>query len=375
MSTIAPATARRLASAAATHGATMLDAPVSGGEIGAIDGTLSIMVGGDAAALERVRPVLEAMGNPERIIHIGESGAGQICKACNQLVIGGTLAAVGEAFALARKSGVDPGEGPRGAARWFCRQPGARSSRRTAADRRTSSPGFRRVLYRKDLRIVMDALERRAGAGAGHGHRAAAADGADGGGQGGARLLGARDGARSDRRSRRSSRSSASMSSRWRRRDVDRDAVRRMRKRETPRVQRLACDSPRSALHAVGGVADDRPTLRGQVHADLVHAAGDQPAADAATGSRPGRSRPYRSRLNFVTLGTPPRSRTVTRRVSHGSRSSARSIVPLRRRLAGDDGEIVLFDAVGRRQPLQRGNASPCSWRRAPGPTCPCRAG
>ena len=108
MSTIAPATARRLATAAASHGASMLDAPVSGGEIGAIDGTLSIMVGGDAATLERVRPVLEAMGNPERIIHVGESGAGQICKACNQLVIGGTLAAAGVAFAPARKDGIDP---------------------------------------------------------------------------------------------------------------------------------------------------------------------------------------------------------------------------------------------------------------------------
>ena len=102
MSTIAPATARALAGDAASKGAAMLDAPVSGGEIGAIDGTLSIMVGGDGAALESVRPILAAMGNPDRIIHIGDSGAGQICKACNQLVIGGTLAAVGEAFALAR---------------------------------------------------------------------------------------------------------------------------------------------------------------------------------------------------------------------------------------------------------------------------------
>ena len=108
MSTIAPGTARRLAKMAGNHGATLLDAPVSGGEIGAIDGTLSIMVGGDGTALERVRPVLEAMGNAERIVHIGESGAGQICKACNQLVIGGTLAVVGEAFALEVKSGVDP---------------------------------------------------------------------------------------------------------------------------------------------------------------------------------------------------------------------------------------------------------------------------
>ena len=79
----------------AEKGVEMLDAPVSGGEIGAIQGTLSIMVGGDAAALERVRPILNAMGNPERVIHIGESGAGQICKVCNQMAIGGTLAGLG----------------------------------------------------------------------------------------------------------------------------------------------------------------------------------------------------------------------------------------------------------------------------------------
>jgi 2-hydroxy-3-oxopropionate reductase len=157
MSTIAPRTAQRLASAAATFGASMLDAPVSGGEIGAIDGSLSIMVGGDPRALERVRPVLEAMGNPERIIHIGESGAGQICKACNQLVIGGTLAAVGEAFALARKAGVDP-------ARVRAALLGGFAASRVLevhGDRLLQNnfkPGFPARLYRKDLRIVMEAL-------------------------------------------------------------------------------------------------------------------------------------------------------------------------------------------------------------------------
>src|SRR5258707_12709574 len=105
-SSIAPGVARRLAAKAASLGAQMLDAPVSGGEIGAVSGTLSIMVGGDADAFEQVRPILEAMGNPERIVRIGASGSGQICKVCNQMVIGGTLAAVSEAFALARKAGV-----------------------------------------------------------------------------------------------------------------------------------------------------------------------------------------------------------------------------------------------------------------------------
>jgi 2-hydroxy-3-oxopropionate reductase len=157
MSTIAPATARQLAARAQALGATMLDAPVSGGEIGAIDGTLSIMVGGDRSALERVRPVLEAMGNPERIIHIGESGAGQICKACNQLVIGGTLAAVGEAFALARKSGVDPSKVRAALLGGFA----ASRVLEVHGERLLTNnfkPGFPVRLYRKDLRIVMDAL-------------------------------------------------------------------------------------------------------------------------------------------------------------------------------------------------------------------------
>jgi 2-hydroxy-3-oxopropionate reductase len=157
MSTIAPTTARTLAAAAATHGASMLDAPVSGGEIGAIGGTLSIMVGGDAAVLDTVRPILEAMGNPERIIHIGESGAGQICKACNQLVIGGTLAAVGEAFALARKSGVEPAKVRTALLGGFAasRVLEVHGERLLHDDYK---PGFPARLYRKDLRIVLDAL-------------------------------------------------------------------------------------------------------------------------------------------------------------------------------------------------------------------------
>src|SRR3990167_692123 len=110
-SSIAPAVARRLAEAARAFGAVMLDAPVSGGEIGAIDASLSIMAGGDQEAFAAVKPILDAMGNPERVVRIGDSGAGQICKVCNQMVIGGTLAAVGEAFALARKAGGDGGRG------------------------------------------------------------------------------------------------------------------------------------------------------------------------------------------------------------------------------------------------------------------------
>ncbi len=157
MSTIAPGTARRLAGNARERGASMLDAPVSGGEIGAIDGTLSIMVGGDPAALARVRPVLEAMGNPERIIHIGDSGAGQICKACNQLVIGGTLAAVGEAFALAYKTGVDPSKVRTALLGGFAASRVLEvHGERLLKD--NFKPGFPARLYRKDLGIVLDAL-------------------------------------------------------------------------------------------------------------------------------------------------------------------------------------------------------------------------
>ena len=157
MSTIAPATARRMAARATELQAAYLDAPVSGGEIGAIDGTLSIMAGGEAAALEAVRPILEAMGNRERIIHIGASGAGQICKACNQLVIGGTLAAVGEAFALALKSGVDPAKVRAALLGGFA----ASRVLEVHGERLLNAnfkPGFPARLYRKDLRIVLEAL-------------------------------------------------------------------------------------------------------------------------------------------------------------------------------------------------------------------------
>jgi 2-hydroxy-3-oxopropionate reductase len=106
MSTISPIATRDFCARLAGGGVTMLDAPVSGGYQGAEAGTLSIMVGGEAAALERCRPVLSAMGTT--ISHIGESGAGQVCKACNQVACVITIEAVAEALTLARKSGVDP---------------------------------------------------------------------------------------------------------------------------------------------------------------------------------------------------------------------------------------------------------------------------
>jgi 2-hydroxy-3-oxopropionate reductase len=105
MSTVSPALSRSLAAAAAERGVRMLDAPVSGGDVGAREGTLSIMVGGDAADLERARPVLEVLGGS--IVHCGPAGAGQVVKACNQVLVAITIAGVSEALVLGGKLGVD----------------------------------------------------------------------------------------------------------------------------------------------------------------------------------------------------------------------------------------------------------------------------
>jgi 2-hydroxy-3-oxopropionate reductase len=105
MSTIAPQATREMNAVLAKVGIAMLDAPVSGGPQGAKNATLSIMVGGDAAALEKVRPVLAAMGTT--VVHMGETGAGQVTKLCNQLVVGINLQGVCEAIALGRAAGVD----------------------------------------------------------------------------------------------------------------------------------------------------------------------------------------------------------------------------------------------------------------------------
>jgi len=157
-SSIAPAVARRLAGRAASLGATMLDAPVSGGEIGAVNATLSIMVGGDQAAFDEVKPILDAMGNPERVVRIGESGAGQVCKVCNQIVIGGTLAAVGEAFTLARKAGVEPARVRDALLGGFAasRVLDVHGERMLTGNYK---PGFRTRLYAKDLRIASQTLD------------------------------------------------------------------------------------------------------------------------------------------------------------------------------------------------------------------------
>jgi len=105
MSTIAPDSARRFATAVEARGARFLDAPVSGGPVGAEAGTLAIMVGGDAADIDRARPVLAILG--QRIVHVGPVGAGQVAKACNQMVMVASIEAVAEALALADRAGLD----------------------------------------------------------------------------------------------------------------------------------------------------------------------------------------------------------------------------------------------------------------------------
>ncbi len=157
MSSISPVATKRLASLVAAKGGTMLDAPVSGGEIGAINAALSIMVGGDANAFARVRPVLECMGNPERIVHIGtEPGSGQVCKICNQVAIGGALAGVSEAMALARKAGVDGGRVRQALLGGFAssRVLEVHGERMLKSDYK---PGFRTRLYQKDMRLASEA--------------------------------------------------------------------------------------------------------------------------------------------------------------------------------------------------------------------------
>lgn len=106
MSTVAPVVASTLAARLAEYGITLLDAPVSGGDAGAMAGTLSIMVGGDEETFKRCMPIFQALG--KTIVHVGASGAGQVVKACNQIVVALVIEAVSEALVLGSKAGVDP---------------------------------------------------------------------------------------------------------------------------------------------------------------------------------------------------------------------------------------------------------------------------
>lgn len=152
MSTISPIVTQELAKTVQAKGAEMLDAPVSGGEKGAIEATLSIMVGGPAAAFARVKPVFEAMG--KNIVHIGNSGAGQVTKACNQVVVALTIQAVSEALALAAKAGVDPAKVRLALLGGFA-QSRILDVHGLRMLERNFKPGFRVRLHQKDLNIAL----------------------------------------------------------------------------------------------------------------------------------------------------------------------------------------------------------------------------
>ena len=153
MSSIAPSTARELAERAAAAGADMLDAPVSGGDRGAIAGSLSIMVGGTDAAFARAAPIFEALG--KTIVHMGPAGAGQVTKVCNQIVVAVVIEAVSEALVLGAKAGVDP-------ARIADVLQGGLAATKVLELRRsnmlggTFDPGFRVRLHLKDLKNALD---------------------------------------------------------------------------------------------------------------------------------------------------------------------------------------------------------------------------
>ena len=154
MSTISPRVTRELAAEAATREVHWLDAPVSGGEKGAIEGTLTIMVGGAETALEKVRPILEAMGR--RITYFGPAGNGQAAKLCNQILVVGNLLAVCEALTFGAKSGLDLPTLHQaltgGAANsWALEVLGKKIIDRDF------KPAFMVRLQQKDLRLVLDA--------------------------------------------------------------------------------------------------------------------------------------------------------------------------------------------------------------------------
>ena len=153
MSTIHPTVSVAIAQAAAERGVAALDAPVSGGDVGAQQGTLSIMVGGDAADFERAHPLFEVLG--KTIVHVGEAGAGQVVKACNQVVVAVTIAAVSEALVLGSKAGVDP-------AQILDVLGGGLAGNKVMEMRRSNflehdfTPGFRIDLHHKDLNIALE---------------------------------------------------------------------------------------------------------------------------------------------------------------------------------------------------------------------------
>ena len=152
-STIKPAAARLLAARLAGQGVFALDAPVSGGDVGARNATLAIMVGGPAEALDMVRPVFQAMG--KTVTHVGEAGAGQVAKAANQIMVAAQMVALGELLIFSQKAGVDPQkvvEAIKGGAAQ-CWTLDVKPPRLFAGNR---TPGFKSHLMAKDLNIILE---------------------------------------------------------------------------------------------------------------------------------------------------------------------------------------------------------------------------
>lgn len=152
MSTISPIVSRKLAQEADQRGIDMLDAPVSGGEAGAVSASLSIMIGGKPPGVERAMPIFQALG--KNIVHVGEAGAGQVTKAANQMVVGTTIAIVGEALVLAAKAGVDPAKVRQALLGGFA-QSRILEAHGLKMLERTFKPGFRIRLHEKDMKIAL----------------------------------------------------------------------------------------------------------------------------------------------------------------------------------------------------------------------------
>ena len=152
MSSISPVVARKLAAEAEKRGCDMLDAPVSGGEAGAINAALSIMIGGKNSAVERAMPIFEKLG--KNIVHVGDAGAGQVTKAANQMVVGTTIAIVSEALVLAAKAGVDPAKVRQALLGGFAQSKILEAHGQKMLDR-NFKPGFRIRLHEKDMKIAL----------------------------------------------------------------------------------------------------------------------------------------------------------------------------------------------------------------------------
>ncbi|MGI5835410.1 MAG: 2-hydroxy-3-oxopropionate reductase [Chloroflexota bacterium] len=155
MSTISPTVAKKVAEIAEQKGCPMLDSPVSGGDVGAKNATLSIMVGGSPDTFEKVKPILEKMGKPTMC---GPSGAGQVVKACNQILVAVTLVGMGEALVLGAKAGVDPAIVVKVLSGGLARC-GVLENRGMRVTKRDFAPGFRSRFHYKDLNIIQDAAK------------------------------------------------------------------------------------------------------------------------------------------------------------------------------------------------------------------------